>query len=323
MTERLRILVTGTGGAGAFDLARFVQRLGHEVIAADSNPYAPGLRLPEVTALHMPPAGHPHWADNLLTACRTLRPDALWSAVEAEFAGLARLREPLADLGVRSQVADPALVQACVDKHAFHRVLTAAGIATPRLWEPHQDLDIPAGTPLVVKPARGQGARQVTFCHTGAQAHMLRDLMPDAVVQERLRGTEFTADAVVDAAGRASVVLRRRLLVKGGLAVVAETFHDPEVAARVTRTLAAVGARGLCCAQGFITTGPEPVVMTEVNARVGGGFPLAEHAGADLVAQGLNALLGRPVDHSRLAYEPGLRLTKYTETLTVETVPCS
>jgi carbamoyl-phosphate synthase large subunit len=46
-----------------------------------------------------------------------------------------------------------------------------------------------------------------------------------------------------------------------------------------------------------------------------GGFPLSEAAGADLVGQMLNGLFGRPVDHGRLRYTPGICLTKYIETL--------
>ncbi|MCZ7458239.1 ATP-grasp domain-containing protein [Streptomyces sp. WMMC940] len=311
-----RVLVTGVGGAPGFDLARSLMRLGREVIAADADALASGLRLEGVTARTMAPAGHPDYVSGLLALCREVRPDALLSTVEQELPQLIAQRAALEELGVATWLPEAGAVQACVDKAEFHRVLTRWGIPTPRTFSPDELDAVPDGMALVVKPRCGQGAQNVHFCFTGEQAQVLCELVPKPIVQERVEGREFTADCLVDRDGRASVVLRDRLLVKGGLAVVSRTFRDRAVAEQVERTLAAVGAVGACCVQGFVSE-DGAIAMTEINARVGGGFPLAEAAGADLVGQTLNGLAGLPVDHDRLWYEPGVHLTKYTETLAV------
>jgi carbamoyl-phosphate synthase large subunit len=317
--RRRRILVTGVGGAPGFDLARGLMRLGCDVIATDSNPLAPGLRLPDVTPRTMAPASHADYRTDLLRLCGDLWPDAVVSTVEQELPTLVTLRRPLADLGVTTWLPDSATVEACTDKAAFHAALTTHGVPTPRTVLPHEIGQLPDGRPLVVKPRRGQGAQNVTFCRSRRQARVLCDLVPEPIVQEQVSGREFTADCLVDRVGRASVVLRYRLLVKGGLAVVSRTFHDPQAADRVRATLAAVSAVGACCAQGFICDdGPDRVVMTEVNARLAGGFPASEAAGADLIGQLLAGLFDNPVDHDRLRYRADVCLTKYTETLITE-----
>lgn len=84
----------------------------------------------------------------------------------------------------------------------------------------------------------------------------------------------------------------------------------------VERTLSAVGARGLCCVQGFVSA-DGTIAITELNLRIAGGFPLTEAAGADLVGQMVNGLFGLPVDHHRLTYRTGVFLTNYIETLAV------
>lgn len=318
---RCRVLVTGVGGAPGFDLARGLARLGCEVIAADANPLAAGLALPGVTPRVTTPAGDRDYRDDVLALCRELRPDAILSAVEQELPALIAMQAELAQLGVRTWLPGLAAVHACGDKAAFHAVMQAHGIATPRTWLPHDIDDVPAEHPLVVKPRRGQGGKDVLFCSTREQARVLCELVPDPLVQERLHGREFTADCLVDRTGRASVILRYRLLVKGGLAVVSETFHDDEVTESVRATVAAVGAAGVCCAQGFLLDNPPPgrrrVVITEMNARIAGGFPLSEAAGADLIGQTLNGLFGRDIDHEQLRYRSGVVLTKYIETLAV------
>ncbi|WP_327120427.1 ATP-grasp domain-containing protein [Nocardia sp. NBC_01730] len=320
-TEGLhRLLVTGVGGQPGFDLARTLIARGFDVIGTDANPLATGLRLPGIIARQSRPALGPEFAADLLELCRNLRPDAMLSAVESELPQLLSLQPELEKMGVRTWFPPHRTVRACLDKAEFHRILTASGIPTPRTWLPHQVDDIPDGCALVVKPRNGQGSQNIVFCETPAQARVLCEVVPDPIIQARADGREFTADCLVDRDGHASVILRYRLLTKGGLSMVSVTFHDPQVADQVAAVLAAVGASGLSCVQGFLreAIGPERIVVTEMNARAAGAFLLAEAAGADLVGQTLAGLCGHLVDHSRLRYRPGIQLTKYVETLTAE-----
>ncbi|MFE0104473.1 ATP-grasp domain-containing protein [Streptomyces sp. NPDC059009] len=311
-----RVLVTGVGGAPGFDLTRRLLSLNCDVIAADANPLACGLLLDGVTPRLLPKAAEPDFRTRLLEVCRDLRPHALMCAVEHELPTLVSLAPDLEALGVRTWLPGPDAVTACLDKAAFHTALAAHGIPTPATFLPAELDNAQLPLALVVKPRRGHGSQGVSFCESRDQAHVLCELTCDPIVQELVEGSEFTADCLVDHTGRASVILRHRLLVKAGLAVVARTFHDDEAAEQIRRTLNAVGASGLCCVQGFLREGDaDHVTVTEVNLRVAGGFPLAEAAGAQLVQQALNGLFDRPVDHTRLAYKDDVYLTKYFETL--------
>ena len=313
-----RVMVTGVGGAPGFDLTRSLLRLGCAVIGVDSDPLACGLVLPGVTPAVAASAGDPGYGTRLLDLCRQLRPDALMSTVEAELAKLITLQGDLDSLGVRMWLPPLSAVTACADKAVFHSVLRDHGIPTPRTVLPEGIGELPDGVALVVKPRHGQGAKDVHFCSSRRQAAVLCELVSAPIIQDRLAGREFTADCLVDQTGRASVILRWRLRVKNGLSMMSATFSDDEVTGQVRATLAAVGVVGVCCAQGFLRdAAPDRVVMTEVNARVAGGFPLSEVAGADLVGQALRGLFGLPIDHDRLTYTSGVGLTKYVETLAI------
>ncbi|MFJ3273966.1 ATP-grasp domain-containing protein [Streptomyces sp. NPDC086776] len=315
MAPRTRILVTGVGGAPGLDLARHLMRMGCEIIAADADPLAAGLLLDGVTPHVLPLAADPDYSQRLLDLCRDARPDALMSTVEHELPRLSGLLDDLYALRVRTWLPEIETLNACIDKARFHAVLRSKGVPTPTTVPP-KDLDrMPSGSPLVVKPRRGQGTQNVYYCDSRRQARVLCELVPDPIVQERITGREFTADCLVDRSGRASTVLRHRDLVKAGLSVVSSTFHDDQVDTQVRRTLAAIGATGPCCVQGFICDEDPGVIVTEVNARFAGGFPLSEVAGAALVEQTLNGLFELPIDHDRLTYKPGVFLTKYFETL--------
>ncbi|MFG2177498.1 ATP-grasp domain-containing protein [Streptomyces abikoensis] len=304
------------GANPGFGLTRSLTRLGHKVIAADANPLAPGFLLPGVVPQVIPLATEPDYPSALAKICRDLAVDAVVAGIENDIPPLLTMRSQLDADGVRLWLPDAESVRSCIDKAEFHQVLTEHGIATPRTWRPEAIDHVPDGTGLVVKPRRGHGAQHVHFVDRREHARVLCELVPEPMVQERVYGSEFTADCLVDDTGRASVVLRRRDLVKAGLAAVSTTFDDTTVHDLVVKTLDAVRARGLCCAQGFIRDDGS-VTITELNVRVAGGFPLAEAAGADLVGQMVNGLFGLPVDHTRLTYRAGVFLTNYVETLAV------
>ncbi|WP_151775700.1 ATP-grasp domain-containing protein [Streptomyces abyssomicinicus] len=313
---RYRFLVTGVGATPGLGLTRSLLRLGHQVVAADCDPFAPGFFLPGVNAQVIPHADDPAYGRILRGLCRQLRVDAIVSGIENDLVPLLALRSALHADGVRVWLPDAGSVHNCVDKVRFHQVLARHAIPTPRTWRPEEIDRIPHGTELIVKPATGHGAQH--FHHVDKREHLplLCDIVPRAIVQERLHGTEFTADCLVDRDGRPSAVLRRRELVKNGLAVVSTTFDDAAVRAEVVNTLKAVHATGLCCVQGFIADDAR-VTITELNVRAAGGFALSEAAGADLVGQMVRGLFDLPVDHDRLTYQPGMFLANAIKTLHV------
>ena len=322
MTETIngrprRILVTGVGGAPGLDVTRRLMALGCEVIAADCDPNAIGLRLPDVTPRVTVAVRESGYAASMLRLCADLRPDVVVSTVEQELTGLFALQRELAGLGTGIWLPPLPAIEACTDKALFAQVLSDHRIPAPRTVGPDR-LDHAPDGPLVVKPRRGQGAKDVIYCDTPAQAATVCELVPDPIVQERAYGQEFTADCLIDRDGRASIILRFRLVVKGGLAMVSQTFEDAEVERQVKAVLTATGLVGACCVQGFLCPqGPQRVVITEANLRFAGGFPASEAAGADLVGQYLNGLFGHRIDHDRLRYKSGVRLTKSFETLAV------
>ncbi|MGV4984680.1 ATP-grasp domain-containing protein [Streptomyces sp. NRAIS4] len=315
-TAPYRILVTGVGANPGNGLARSLLRLGHRVIAADANPLAPGFFLDHVIAQVIPRADDPTYGTTLAGLCRDMAVDAIVVGIENDLLPMLDLRPGLEADGVRLWLPDDQSVRDCIDKAAFHRVLTRHGIPTPHTWRPAEFDQVPDGIELVVKPSKGHGAQNLHIAQKRDQARLLCDVVPEPIVQERIHGTEFTADCLVDRDGRASVILRRRDLVKAGLAAVSTTFEDDAVRGLVADTLRAVRAAGLCCVQGFVTDDGRATI-TELNVRVAGGFALAEAAGADLVGQMVNGLFGLPVDHDSLTYRTGVFLVNCIETLHV------
>lgn len=301
-----RVLVTGIGGQPGFDSARRLQELGCTVVGVDADAYANGLRLPGLIPRVCAPVGHADYTKRLLEVCREQRVDALISTVQQELPQLVSLVPALDRVGVATWLPPLQSITACTDKAAFHRVVTVAGLPTPATWLPDQLDTVPADAELVVKPRHGHGSQGVIFCRGREQAQAACLVVADPIVQARARGREFTADCLVGRDGRTSVILRERLLTKGGLAFVTRTITDGHTDSVVRATLTAVEATGLVCVQGFLADHtPDRVLVTEVNLRPAGAFLAAEAAGADLIGQLLAGLLAGAVDHSRSPIDQG------------------
>lgn len=303
----MRVIVTGAGGpagVAVLDALRGAETL----VAADADPAAIGLRLaPEAVVL--PRCTHPDFLEAIINAGQ--EDAALIVTVAEEALVLAPYAKQLAAAGVLTWLPSTAALDRCLDKWAFAETLEASGVAAPRTGLASAD-GVPG--PWVVKPRFGRGSRDVMYVGDRAELRYALKRVPDALVQTQLDGREFTADALVSAHGRAlAVVPRWRLETRGGISTRGETFCDDAVTRAVAATLEAVGMTGPANVQGFVDSDGAVWIM-EVNPRFSGGLPLSLAAGADLVGQYLRGMRGLPIDESRLAFRPGVRMMRrFTE----------
>jgi carbamoyl-phosphate synthase large subunit len=134
---------------------------------------------------------------------------------------------------------------------------------------------------------------------------------PDLIVQTRLTGREFTADALVDRNGDLlTVVPRWREETKAGISVKGTTFASQAVTDTVARALGAVGLTGPANVQGFVAA-DGGVTVVEINPRFSGGLPLTLAAGADVVAAYLTGIRFPDVPLPRLRFTAGIRMSRF------------
>lgn len=301
-----RVLVTGAGGAAGVAVIRALTRAGHHTIAVDVDERAAGLFL-AADARVIPTATDAAFGDVLRRAADETHPEVLIGTLSEEIAALHELRDALAAAGVATWLPPNDAVAVCIDKWKFARVLRDAGVPSPvtGLGNSH---DVPG--PWVIKPRFGRGSRDVYLVDDPMELAWACRRTPEPIVQTRVSGREFTADVLVDHAGRvAACVPRWRLETKSGISTKGETFTDAAVDDVVARTVDSVRLRGVFNLQGF--RDDDGVSVIEVNPRFSGGLPLTLAAGADLVGQVLRGALGQPLQPERLQYRAGVRMTRF------------
>jgi len=315
----LTVLVTGAGGPAGISVIRALRPMGHRIVAADASPHATGLRLADAAGV-LPDGGTAELVPALLDLCRHHGVDAVIPTVAEELVALGRHGDALRRAGIAHWVPAPDSVERCTDKWLFHATASEAGIRVPPTA-----LGGCAGVepPWVVKPRFGRGSRDIVLVDRAGDLAAAVDRVPDALVQHRLIGREFTVDALAGDGGRVlhGAVPRWRDETKAGISVRGQTFSDPVLVDDVGRLLAALGLEGPANVQGFVAEPGERATFTEVNPRFSGGLPLSLAAGSDLVGQYLAGMTGRPVDAGALRYRSGVRMYRYYQEIFEEGDP--
>jgi carbamoyl-phosphate synthase large subunit len=131
----------------------------------------------------------------------------------------------------------------------------------------------------MVKPSSGSSSRGIAI--VSGPSELPENPREPMVVQQLLTGPEYTVNIFIDAAGQLrSVVPHRRLRVRAGEVEKGRTERNSmfeRLAEGVLRALPQ--ARGALCFQAIIDREAGARVF-EINARFGGGYPLAHEAGA-------------------------------------------
>lgn len=322
----MNILITSAGRRTS--LTRAFQAAAHpfglKVFAADLDPLAPACLLADA-AFPVPRVTDPDYGNALLRIARAQGVSLIVPTIDTELAVLARQTAAFAAEGIVPLLSSPGFIDVCRDKWKLVQALRGRAIAVPASWLPAELPETAAFTlpeQLFLKPRDGSASLNTYPCDREQLARTLR-LVPNALIQECLAGPEITIDALLDFQGRPiHFVPRERIRTLGGESTQGVTLDLPDLDRWIERVLAAcsaMGARGPITIQAFLTgRGP---VLTEINPRFGGGFPLALAAGADYPAWILALLRGEAVPSRLGQYRRGLFMTRHFSEIFVDRLP--
>lgn len=267
------------------------------VIAVDADPAMSAACQVADLALPAPRCDHPEFVEAMVGICADQGVDLVIPTIDPELAPLSRHADRFGAVGARVAVSEPAIVAMARDKLRTAQFLAEHGIAVPRSAAAAEVVAAPDHWtwPVLVKPRAGSSSIGIQVVTSPDQ---LGRLQPDGdqMVQELLRGQEYTVNLFFDRSGRMRCAIpHRRCEVRAGEVAKGLTERHAEleqVAWRLGEALA--GARAALCFQAIIDDCGSPAVF-EINARFGGGYPLAHRAGARFAQWLLEEATGRPL----------------------------
>lgn len=292
MPKATNILITCAGRrvglVKAFAAARDALSPFGKIYCADCDPLAPALAFAD-DAVILPRLDSMDYMESLLVFCKSHSVSLVVPTIDTELPALAEARErALRKPGVRLLVSSGECVSTCRDKRLTARFFADNAIPAPATY-PTPDAARRAGArfPLVVKPSGGSSSVGVNVASSWGELEFFFDATPAPIIQEMLRGDEYTVDAFLDFDGAVvEAVPRLRIAVRAGEILKGRIDMNRQVrgsAFRALGHLARIGAIGPVTLQGFLC---EDGVFrfTEVNPRFGGGATMSIAAGADFPA---------------------------------------
>lgn len=215
--------------------------------------------------------------------------------IDTELPAYAEAAGALADAGAHVHVSDPDTIAIVRDKSRTMQILGAAGVPVPETCDEAGLRAEPSrlGWPVFAKPAGGSASR-------GLAVYRSVDELPNSfsepmIFQTRLSGPEYTVNIFIDRdGGLRCAIPHLRLQTRAGEVEKGRTERRADLAGIARQVAAALpGARGVLCFQVIDDPRHGPRVF-EVNARFGGGYPLAHRAGARFADWLLDEIDGRP-----------------------------
>jgi carbamoyl-phosphate synthase large subunit len=228
--------------------------------------------------------------------CAEEKVNLLIPTIDHELQSYANHSEAFAKRGIHVAIGSPELVRIARDKVHTADFFRGKGIAAPRsaavaeLLATAQDWR----WPVVLKPIAGSGSAHVQLTANAEELALVASLRPDYIAQEHIAGREFTVHQFYDRDGvlRCSVPHWRKE-IRAGEVTKAVTWRHPALMKLAEQMAAALpNPRGPICFQGILTDEGEPFLI-DLNARFGGGFPLAHKAGAQFPLWLMQEALGQ------------------------------
>jgi carbamoyl-phosphate synthase large subunit len=258
------------------DIVSAFGRAGATTIATDINPLAPALYHADHHAL-VSRIDDPDYLPQLRGLIEEHEVRLVVPLTDLDQLLLARARD---ELGAAVLLPSAEVVEQMGDKYLAHETFERLGIPSPPSTLP-ESLPGDIEYPVLVKARNGFGSRHIYRAHDRDELdfHLAHTPVP-SFVQAACRGVEFSIDVFSDFAGRCLNGIPRTMIEsKGGESIKGMTIKDPDLidhGRRVAEALPIWGPANIQCFREEDGT----LLVTDVNPRFGGAFPLPLAAGS-------------------------------------------
>jgi carbamoyl-phosphate synthase large subunit len=295
------------------DIVDAFRRAGATTVAADVNPLAPALYHADRHAL-VPRIEEDDYVPALCALVDEHDVRLVAPLTDLDQVTLAQARDELSALVL---LPDAEIVERLGDKYLAHLLFEELGIASPPTWLPNGVPD-DASFPLLVKARRGFGSRHIYRAEDRAQLGFFLGYTPvDSIVQARLAGEEFSIDVFCDLDGRCLNAIPRTMIEsKGGESIKGMSIRDEpliELARDVAEKLRLVGPANIQC----FREEDGSHLVTDINPRFGGGFPLPLAAGGRYPELALALARGERPEPRLGDFREGILMTRFFSDLSL------
>jgi len=239
------------------------------------------------------PTVHADYIRQLLSIVKTNKIKLLVPTVDLDLKVLAENKAKFAAAGCCVLVSKPNVVDICQDKRKTFSFLLKNGFDTPLTMSAHRVLaKKKLNLPYFLKPWDGYASKGNAVVKNRRELEVFSKRIYNCIVQEFVKGTEYTCDVYVDFNMKVRcVVPRKRIEIRSGEVSKGQVVKNIGIMTEAAKLVEKLGAGpGVITLQLFLTEKGK-IKFIEVNPRFGGGAPLSIKAGANFPKWILQELL--------------------------------
>jgi carbamoyl-phosphate synthase large subunit len=278
----------------------------------DTTVLSPALQLCDMSFL-VRTTTDPRYIKQLFDIVKTNKITLIVPTVDLDLGILARNKSEFAKLGCTVLVSEPRVIDICQDKRKTRKFLYENGFDSPQTFG-HRELlaKKKLNFPYFLKPWDGYASRGNAVVKNREELAFYAKRIPHCIVQEFVKGTEYTCDVFVDFDMKVRcVVPRMRIETRAGEVSKGQIVKNKKLMAAAAKVVETLGAGpGVITIQCFIMAGGG-IKFIEINPRFGGGAPLAIEAGADFPKWILQQLTGQQPKIVSDGFEDKLIMLRY------------
>lgn len=294
------------------------------VIAMDATPYCSIAHFADAFYT-VPYCSDPEFIRLVMQICERERIDLIVPTIDYELSVYAAVQEDFRARGTTIAVSSQETIAITRNKTLTQSWLSDHGFSAPRQSTPDDVLAHSSewNLPLILKPNGGSASVGLHVLHS-FEALAAHSKGKDAlIVQELITGQEHTVNVFVNGRGKCvCAVPHRRLAVRCGEVSKAMTVKNLALMQTATRLVEALpSAFGALNVQCFVTP-QNDIRIIEINARFGGGYPLAHMAGSKITRWLIEDTLGSGPQVPYEDWTDGLLMLRYDEAVYLRTSDC-
>lgn len=314
----VNVLITGMGATTAISVLKGLRKqreLDVRIIGTDINE---GNRIAGSSLCDkfykVPYAVEDTYIPKLLEICEMENVRIIFPIIDIELEIIASAIEKFKDKGIFLWLSESKTVEICNDKYNTFRFFKENGFPTPESWLPDEieNMKDQLPYPVIIKPRNGVSSRDVHKIDSYKELLSVVKKVKRPLIQECLRGKEYTIDVLCDSNSNALIAVpRERIETKAGISYKGVTIKDQKLINYGSTIAEKLHIKGACNIQCIVDNGASK--FFEVNPRLSGTLPLTIAAGVNVPLLLVKMALGEKILKDDLDFKEGVYMTRYWE----------